>query len=43
MLITDQLRVFYCPDALLGERRDRSILFWKSHPTRNDTPYGNNA
>jgi ABC-2 type transport system permease protein len=24
--------VFYCLDALNGERRDRSILFWKSMP-----------
>jgi ABC-2 type transport system permease protein len=24
--------VFYCLDALQGERRDRSILFWKSLP-----------
>jgi ABC-2 type transport system permease protein len=24
--------VFYCLDALHGERRDRSILFWKSLP-----------
>jgi ABC-2 type transport system permease protein len=24
--------VFYCIDALYGERRDRSILFWKSLP-----------
>ncbi len=24
--------VFYCIDALSGERRDRSILFWKSLP-----------
>jgi ABC-2 type transport system permease protein len=24
--------VFYCLDALFGERRDRSILFWKSLP-----------
>jgi len=24
--------VFYCLDALYGERRDRSILFWKSLP-----------
>jgi len=23
---------FYCLDALYGERRDRSILFWKSLP-----------
>jgi ABC-2 type transport system permease protein len=26
------LSVFYCLDALYGERRDRSILFWKSLP-----------
>jgi ABC-2 type transport system permease protein len=26
------LGVFYCLDALHGERRDRSILFWKSLP-----------
>jgi ABC-2 type transport system permease protein len=24
--------IFYCLDALYGERRDRSILFWKSLP-----------
>src|SRR5204863_8813324 len=24
--------VFYCLDALHGERRERSILFWKSLP-----------
>lgn len=24
--------VFYCLDALYGERRDRSVLFWKSMP-----------
>ncbi|HVP42393.1 MAG TPA: hypothetical protein VMS96_03120, partial [Terriglobales bacterium] len=24
--------IFYCVDALYGERRDRSILFWKSLP-----------
>src|SRR5437879_13555352 len=24
--------LFYCLDALHGERRDRSILFWKSLP-----------
>jgi ABC-2 type transport system permease protein len=26
------VQVFYCLDALHGERRDRSILFWKSLP-----------
>jgi ABC-2 type transport system permease protein len=29
--------VFYCLDALHGERRDRSILFWKSLPVSNLT------
>jgi ABC-2 type transport system permease protein len=29
--------VFYCLDALYGERRDRSILFWKSLPVSNLT------
>jgi ABC-2 type transport system permease protein len=24
--------IFYCLDALYGERRDRSVLFWKSMP-----------
>src|SRR6266480_2002824 len=24
--------IFYCLDALHGERRDRSVLFWKSMP-----------
>jgi ABC-2 type transport system permease protein len=29
--------VFYCLDALNGERRDRSILFWKSLPVSDRT------
>src|SRR3989454_9500196 len=29
--------VFYCLDALYGERRDRSILFWKSLPASDLT------
>jgi ABC-2 type transport system permease protein len=29
--------VFYCLDALYGERRDRSILFWKSLPVADLT------
>jgi len=29
--------VFYCLDALHGERRDRSILFWKSMPVSDAT------
>jgi ABC-2 type transport system permease protein len=28
---------FYCADALYGERRDRSILFWKSLPVSDLT------
>jgi ABC-2 type transport system permease protein len=29
--------VFYCVDALYGERRDRSVLFWKSLPVSDVT------
>ena len=29
--------IFYCLDALYGERRDRSILFWKSMPVSDST------
>jgi ABC-2 type transport system permease protein len=32
MLVTMVVAVFYCLDTLYGERRDRSILFWKSLP-----------
>ncbi len=32
MLTTIAVGVFYCLDALYGERRDRSVLFWKSLP-----------
>jgi ABC-2 type transport system permease protein len=31
------LGAFYCLDALHGERRDRSILFWKSLPVSDRT------
>jgi ABC-2 type transport system permease protein len=31
------ITVFYCADALYGERRDRSILFWKSLPVSDLT------
>ncbi len=37
MLITFIVGVFYCLDALHGERRDRSILFWKSLPVSDLT------
>jgi ABC-2 type transport system permease protein len=31
------MSIFYCADALHGERRDRSILFWKSLPVSDLT------
>ena len=37
MLTTLVVGVFYCLDALHGERRDRSILFWKSRPVSDLT------
>jgi ABC-2 type transport system permease protein len=37
MLTTLIVGVFYCLDALHGERRDRSILFWKSLPVSDLT------
>jgi ABC-2 type transport system permease protein len=37
MLTTFIIGVFYCLDALHGERRDRSILFWKSLPVSDLT------
>jgi len=37
MLTTSIVGVFYCLDALHGERRDRSILFWKSLPVSDLT------
>jgi len=32
MLVAMIVQIFYCLDALQGERKDRSILFWKSLP-----------
>jgi ABC-2 type transport system permease protein len=37
MAIAFIVAVFYCLDALHGERRDRSILFWKSLPVSDLT------
>jgi ABC-2 type transport system permease protein len=37
MFTTVVIGVFYCVDALQGERRDRSILFWKSLPVSDLT------
>jgi ABC-2 type transport system permease protein len=37
MLTGIVVSVFYCVDALHGERRDRSILFWKSLPVSDLT------
>jgi ABC-2 type transport system permease protein len=37
MFTTLLVGLFYCLDALHGERRDRSILFWKSLPVSDRT------
>ncbi len=37
ILFTYLVGAFYCLDALYGERRDRSILFWKSLPVSDLT------
>jgi ABC-2 type transport system permease protein len=37
MATTFVVGIFYCLDALHGERRDRSILFWKSLPVSDLT------
>jgi ABC-2 type transport system permease protein len=37
MVTTFIVGIFYCLDALHGERRDRSILFWKSLPVSDFT------
>ncbi len=37
MATTFIVSIFYCLDALHGERRDRSILFWKSLPVSDLT------
>src|SRR5438067_10193484 len=37
MLTTMLVWLFYCLDTLYGERRDRSILFWKSLPVSDTT------
>lgn len=37
MLATFLVGFFYCLEALYGERRDRSILFWKSLPVSDLT------
>jgi ABC-2 type transport system permease protein len=37
LLTTFLIGIFYCFDALQSERRDRSILFWKSLPVSDRT------
>jgi ABC-2 type transport system permease protein len=37
MLTTFLIGMFYALDALYGERRDRSLLFWKSMPVSDTT------
>jgi len=37
MLVAMIVEIFYCLEALQGERKDRSILFWKSLPVSDLT------
>lgn len=37
MIVAVIVALFYCLDALYGERRDRSVLFWKSLPVSDWT------
>jgi len=37
MIVAMIVQIFYCLDALQGERKDRSILFWKSLPVSDIT------
>jgi ABC-2 type transport system permease protein len=37
MLIAMVVSIFYTLDALYGERRDRTVLFWKSMPVSDTT------
>jgi len=37
MLVAMIVEIFYCLDAMQGERKDRSILFWKSLPVSDLT------
>jgi ABC-2 type transport system permease protein len=37
ILVTGLVSAWYCLEALHGERRDRSILFWKSLPVSDTT------
>ncbi|HZQ43066.1 MAG TPA: ABC transporter permease [Acidobacteriaceae bacterium] len=37
MGVTFVVAIFYCLDAIYGERRDRSIFFWKSLPVSDTT------
>jgi ABC-2 type transport system permease protein len=38
LMVTElAVSIFYCLDALYGERRDRSVLFWKSMPVSDVT------
>jgi ABC-2 type transport system permease protein len=37
LLTSFVVAIFYCLDALFAERRDRSILFWKSMPVSDTT------
>jgi len=37
MIVAMFVQIFYCVDAMQGERKDRSILFWKSLPVSDAT------
>jgi ABC-2 type transport system permease protein len=37
MIVDILVAIFYCQDALYSERRDRSVLFWKSLPVSDVT------
>src|SRR4051812_30646234 len=37
MFVTVLIAVYYCLETFQGERRDRSILFWKSMPVSDVT------
>jgi ABC-2 type transport system permease protein len=43
LVTTVVIALFYCLDALYGERRDRSILFWKSMPVSDATTVASKA
>src|SRR3954465_3543964 len=43
MFVTVLIAIYYCVEAFQGERRDRSILFWKSMPVSDVTAVASKA